>query len=84
MNDLYLAKWPDGSVTLVSASGSYDLFQKLDSEDDPECCVIHKIIPDENDDVMINFTVKNNNIKSDGNLEWRDCGGKLKKIKLVP
>ncbi len=82
MNDLYLAKWPDGSITLISASSVGDLILRLDSEGNPECCVVRKIVADDTDNILINFNVKNKNVEIEPNLDWELCGGKLKKIKI--
>jgi hypothetical protein len=39
----YLAKWPDGSVSLVDAETEVDLYRCLDTEGDPECAIIQKV-----------------------------------------
>lgn len=48
---LYIAKWPDNSITIVNASSKRDLFFKLDSEADPSQAKITSV--DFEDDVHI-------------------------------
>ena len=42
----YLVKWPDGSVSVVQAYDETDLYVRLDTEGDPKCAVIKKIVGD--------------------------------------
>jgi hypothetical protein len=65
---LYIAKWPNGTVTILSAKNKKDLFFKLDEEGDPSAAEIEHI-NFLNDEVHIttNFVteVKNGESKPD-------------------
>lgn len=39
----YIAKWPDGSVTIVTAIDKIHLFDLLDQEGDPYCCELLEV-----------------------------------------
>ena len=86
MNDFYLVKWTDGSVTMINASDLTYLEIRLSelSKGDPKDCIIHKIIPDDDEEIIIDFVANDNDVKAEANTEWKIWGGKLKKIKLVP
>jgi hypothetical protein len=43
MTQLYLAKWPDGSISLVEAANELELFRELDTQCDPYSASICKI-----------------------------------------
>ena len=43
MTQLYLAKWPNGSVSLIEAENETELFSELDSQCDPLSATIFKI-----------------------------------------
>jgi hypothetical protein len=85
MNDFYLIKWPDGSVTMMNACDIMYLEIRLSelSKGDTKDCIIHKIIPDEDEEIIIDFVANNNDVKAKANPEWKIWGGKLKKIKLL-
>ena len=40
---LYIAKWPNGTVTILSAKNKKDLFFKLDEEGDPSDAEIEQV-----------------------------------------
>ncbi len=42
----YLVKWPDGSVSVVQAYDETDLYVRLDTEGNPKCAFIKKIVGD--------------------------------------
>ncbi|MFZ9613676.1 MAG: hypothetical protein ACO29Q_10375, partial [Crocinitomicaceae bacterium] len=41
--NIYAAKWPDGSISIVAAENKIDLFDKLDREGDPFCCELLEV-----------------------------------------
>ena len=85
MNDFYLIKWTDGSVTMMNACDIMYLEIRLSelSKGDTKDCIIHKIIPDEDEEIIIDFVANNKDVKAKANPEWKIWGGKLKKIKLL-
>lgn len=40
---LYIAKWPNGTATILTASSKKDLYSKLDEEGDPACADIQQV-----------------------------------------
>lgn len=61
MNQLYIAKWPNGTITILSASNKKDLFFKLDSEGDPSCAEISRLnLGDGEIHITTQFTSKDN------------------------
>lgn len=47
----YIAKWPNGTISIVKANSKKDLFWKLDLEDDPESAEVF-ILPTGKDGAM--------------------------------
>ena len=43
MTQLYLAKWPNGSISLIEAANELELFRELDTQCDPYSASICKI-----------------------------------------
>ena len=42
----YLVKWPDGSASVIQAYDETDLYIQMDTEGDPKCAVVKKIVGD--------------------------------------
>jgi hypothetical protein len=86
MNDLYVAEWPDGTISIVSAESKNDLFWKLDEEGDPTGAKISKIKIDK-DNCDIHITTDLSMKKNKPKLDWwvGECHpiyNKPKKFKL--
>ncbi len=39
----YLAKWPNGTITILSANSISDLYYHLDEEGDPDAADVYKL-----------------------------------------
>ena len=46
MENIYLVKWPNGSISILNAHSALDLYDKLDCECDPYDAEIYKIKTD--------------------------------------
>jgi len=57
IDKLFLAKWPDGSYSVLDAEDKVELYSKLDREGDPHCAIIFEIIFDEEDGFHLKFEV---------------------------
>ena len=53
MTQLYLAKWPNGSISLVEAANELELFRELDSQCDPYSASICKINKSERKSISV-------------------------------
>lgn len=58
---LYIAEWPDGTITILSAKNKKELFWKLDEESDPYSTKITEVNFDE--DIHIRT-------HSESDIEW--------------
>ena len=54
----YIAKWPNGTISILKANSIYDLFWRLDEEGDPCSAKVYLL----NSDFHIQTTVVNNSI----------------------
>ena len=64
----YVSKWPDGSISVLTAESEVELFDKLDSEGDPNICKIF-LMPTQ---FHLTSEVKNNKIEISEEDEARE------------
>lgn len=57
----YIAKWPDGTISILKAHSVYDLFWRLDEEANPCLAKVYLL----NNDFHIQTTIVNNSIVVD-------------------
>lgn len=76
--NIFVVKWPDGTISIVSADTVSQLFDMLDTEGDPEAATIYKMELDENGHFHIKTEIVRNKIKINTNFEV-DCKLKLRK-----
>ncbi len=58
---IYIAKWPDNSISILSAKNQRDLFFKLDCEGDPAYAEIKEYNFNKTDDIYFT-SISGNNI----------------------
>ena len=49
----YIAKWPNGTISILTAENQVDLFWQLDSEGNPSCAEIFQVTKNEYEDFHI-------------------------------
>ena len=76
--NIFVVKWPNGTISIVSADTISQLFNMLDTEGDPEQASIYKLKPDENGHFHLTTEIVKDKIKVNTNFEL-DC--KLKRRK---
>lgn len=76
----YIAKWPDGSISILTAEDKTDLFDKLDIEGDPFCCELYEI-KSENEDFHFSLEIVKQ-VETFIDIEPIETDATLKKIKL--
>ena len=67
--NIFVVKWPNGTISITGANTVSQLFDILDTEDNPEGAKIYKLEPDEYNRFHITTEVVNNKIKVDTNSE---------------
>ena len=72
----YLAKWPNGTISIVSARLHNDLYLQLDKEADPEKADVYEVPKP----FHITTDVKNGKIYTDSFME---CDPFIKKVNLL-
>ena len=76
--NIFIAKWPNGTISIASADTVRQLFDMLDMEGAPEAATIYKMQPDEYGHFHLTTDVVKNKIKIDTNTE-SNCKLKLRK-----
>ena len=76
--NIFIDKWPNGTISIVSANTNSQLFNMLNTEGDPEHASIYKLEPDPNGHFHLTTEIVKDEIKVDTNFEM-DC--KLKRRK---
>ncbi len=76
--NIFVAKWPNGTISIASANNITQLFNALDTEGAPEEASIYKVLSDEYGHFHLTITtdIINNKIKVGVNLD-SDCKLKL-------
>ena len=79
---IYIAKWPDGTISIVSAKNEDDLILRLDSEANPSIAKIFRV-PTTNGNLHITTAL----IEEDGEnaiaFDSGEYGEALKEIEMV-
>ena len=65
----FLVKWPNGTVSILTADTNRHLYDLLDTEGDPDEALVYKLVPDEDGHFYITTDIVNGKIKVDSNLE---------------
>jgi hypothetical protein len=86
---LYIAKWPDNSLTIVTASSKRDLFLKLDEEADPSEAKITSVDFDGDVHITTRFAFDESDkpvLDENGSpkMDWDlgECAHNAKKVKV--
>ena len=75
--NIFIAKWPNGTVSIVSADTNRHLYDILDSEGNPEEATIYELEPDDDGHFHLTTDIVKNKIKvntyfeTDGKLKLR-------------
>ena len=77
----YIAKWPDGSVSILNAIDKDHLYIKLDAEGDPYCCELYEI-KSESEDFHFSFEIAKQGEEVFIDVEPIETDATLKKVKL--
>jgi hypothetical protein len=77
----YIAKWPDGSVSILNAIDKDHLYIKLDAEGDPYCCELYEI-KSESEDFHFSFEIAKQGEEMFVDIEPVETAATLKKTKL--
>jgi protein associated with RNAse G/E len=75
----YIAKWPDESISILTAEDKIDLFNKLDMEGDPFCCELREVA---SETFRLSFRIYTDGKKTFFDIEELDDESNLKKIEL--
>ena len=65
----FLVKWPNGTISILTADTNRHLYDLLDTEGDPDEALVYKLVPDEDGHFYITTDIVNGKIKVDSNLE---------------
>ena len=76
--NIFIAKWPNGTVSIVSADTNRHLYDILDSEGNPEEATIYELEPDDDGHFHLTTDVVKNKIKVGIDFE-SNCKLKLRK-----
>lgn len=79
----YLVKWPDGSASVVQAVDETDLYVQLDTEGDPRCAVIKKIVGDGSFHLTFNIAKQGDEQFIDADLSEESDDVKLRKFSFT-
>lgn len=79
--NIYAAKWPNGSISIVAANNKIDLFEKLDREGDPFACELLEV-KSPTGEFQLTFNVKKQNDETFIELDQLEEDVKLKKTKM--
>lgn len=74
--NIFVAKWPNGTISIATANNIKQLFNVLDTEGAPEEASIYKLKPDEYGQFHLTTDIINDKIKIGINLD-SDCKLKL-------
>ena len=65
----FLVKWPNGTISILTADTNRHLHDLLDTEGDPDEALVYKVMPDEDGHFHITTDIVNGKIKVDSNSE---------------
>ena len=65
----FLVKWPNGTVSILTADTNRHLYDLLDMEGDPDKALVYEVVPDEDGHFHITTDIVNGKIKVDSNSE---------------
>lgn len=76
--NIFIAKWPNGTISIVSADTNRHLYDILDTEGSPEDASIYKVMSDEDGHFHLTTDIVKNKIKVNINID-SNCKLKLRK-----
>ena len=76
--NIFIAKWPNGTVSIVSADTNRHLYDILDTEGNPEEATIYELKPDNDGHFHLTTDIVKNKIKVGIDFE-SNCKLKLRK-----
>ncbi len=65
----FLVKWPDGTISILTADTNRHLYDLLDMEGDPDKALVYEVVPDEDGHFHITTDIVKGKIKVDSNSE---------------
>jgi len=65
----FLVKWPDGTISILTAETNRHLYDLLDTEGNPDKALVYEVIPDEDGHFHITTDIVKGKIKVDSNSE---------------
>jgi hypothetical protein len=77
----YIAKWQNGSVSVLTAEDKVELFDKLDTEGDPFSCELLEV-GSKTGQFHLSFEIANQGGETFIGIDEPEVGSGLKKIKL--
>jgi hypothetical protein len=78
--NIYIAKWPDGTISILSANNKDDLILRLDSEASPSYAKLYKV-PMTEGNLHITTHLKNVNGEKEIQFSSGEYGERPKKIR---
>jgi hypothetical protein len=65
----FLVKWPDGTISILTAETNRHLYDLLDTEGNPDKALVYEVVPDEDGHFHITTDIVKGKIKVDSNSE---------------
>jgi hypothetical protein len=65
----FLVKWPNGTISILTADTNRHLYDLLDMEGNPDKALVYEVVPDEDGHFHITTCVVKDEIKVDLNTE---------------
>lgn len=65
----FLVKWPDGTISILTADTNRHLYDLLDTEGNPDKALVYEVVPDEDGHFHITTDIVKGKIKVDSNSE---------------
>ena len=67
--NMFLVKWPNGTISILTADTNRHLYDLLDLEGDPDEALVYEVVPDEDGHFHITTDIVKGKIKVDSNSE---------------
>ena len=80
--NIYIAKWPNGTISILTADDKIDLFDKLDREGDPFACQLVQVNSKETEHFHLTTEIKKQGDETFIELDQIEEDVNLKKVKL--
>ena len=66
---MFLVKWPNGTISILTADTNRHLYDILDTEGEPDKALVYEVVPDEYGHFHITTDIVKSKIKVDSNSE---------------